>query len=256
MNREPIFTPEFLADLPDDRLDAAMAVGERYFKWASEHKHVQSTHYFEIIDAYAAAEVLATKFGWDKILRVDVSNDPGTVINQINGRFSELLSWAQSASIQRGAINQYEESKARYDADIKSPFEFRFDPTQLEDLQRLVNEIRKELTELQNIPEQWRRRMLRKLEGLQRELHERMSNMDKFWGFVGEAIPVLYAIGVAGRPLVNRIREFAEIGLRIHATFFGLAPPPGVPMLPPGETDPDMPSLPRTGNKQIARTRG
>ena len=54
-------------------------------------------------------------------------------------------------------------------------------------------------------------RVLHKLEMLQRELHRRMSSLDRLWGLIGEAGVVLGKLGTDAKPFVDRVREIAEI---------------------------------------------
>jgi len=49
------------------------------------------------------------------------------------------------------------------------------------------------------------------------ELHKRVSNLDRFWGFVGDAGVVLGKFGNDVKPIVDRIREMLGIVWRTQA---------------------------------------
>lgn len=50
-------------------------------------------------------------------------------------------------------------------------------------------------------------RLLKQVESLQLELHKKMSNLDRFWGLVGDAGVIAGKFGKDAKPLVDRIRE-------------------------------------------------
>jgi hypothetical protein len=58
---------------------------------------------------------------------------------------------------------------------------------------------------------------LNRLEELQLELHKKMSRLDKFWGFIMDAGPVLGKFGNDAKPLFDRIHELAEIIFRAQS---------------------------------------
>jgi hypothetical protein len=53
--------------------------------------------------------------------------------------------------------------------------------------------------------------LLSRLEKLQSELHKRVSDLDRFWGLVGDAGVVLGKLGTDAKPIVDRVREIAQI---------------------------------------------
>jgi len=240
MDSQPIFTPDFIAGLPDDPIDCALAVASTYEAWRKVNPGKTNELCMHAIDAYACAESLA-QGGWGGFGGISFSYVFSIVLAGIDQKFKQLTNWAATNQEMKLANEHYKASCEKYAQDPRNPFEYRFDTDQLNRLQQLINEVRDELQNLENIPDNWRRRMLRRLESLQKELHERMSSLDRFWGIVGEALPVLHQLGVAAKPIVNRLREMAEIGMRVHAVFYNLPIPPGVPILPPAEDDPELP---------------
>ena len=59
--------------------------------------------------------------------------------------------------------------------------------------------------------EDHKQRLLKRIEKLQAELHKKVSDLDKFWGLVGDAGVVLGKFGKDAKPLVDRITEIAKI---------------------------------------------
>jgi hypothetical protein len=43
------------------------------------------------------------------------------------------------------------------------------------------------------------------------ELHKKVSDLDRFWGLIGDAGVVVGKLGENAKPIVDRIREIADI---------------------------------------------
>ena len=73
------------------------------------------------------------------------------------------------------------------------------------------------------------------LEKLQSELHKKMSNLDRFWGFWGEAGVMLGKFGEDAKPIFDRIREIVEIAWRTQSAAEELRTGLPLPMIGSGE---------------------
>lgn len=105
----------------------------------------------------------------------------------------------------------------RYSAALKTSFAYEFSQGDLERIQDLVNELRIQIADITNLNDDHKRRLLKRLEHLQSELHKRVSDLDRFWGLVGDAGVVLGKLGKDAKPIVDRIREVAEIVWKTQA---------------------------------------
>ena len=90
-------------------------------------------------------------------------------------------------------------------------FSYTFSDADLKRVQQLINELREQVTSSELFEEDHRRRLLNRLEKLQAELHKKMSDLDRFWGFVGDAGVALGKFGKDSKPFVDRIREMTQI---------------------------------------------
>ncbi|WP_417686830.1 hypothetical protein [Pseudidiomarina gelatinasegens] len=113
--------------------------------------------------------------------------------------------------IQFGSISE------RYKAALKSTFAYEFSKGDLERIQALINELRTQIAEIDGLEGMHRQRLLSRLEKLQSELHKRVSDLDKFWGMIGDAGVVLGKLGTDAKPIVDRIRELAGIAWRTQS---------------------------------------
>jgi hypothetical protein len=81
----------------------------------------------------------------------------------------------------------------------------------------LLNELLDNIVTNDKFEEDHRRRLLGRLEALQKELHKRLSNLDRFYGLIGDAGVLLGKFGRDAKPFVDRIREIVEIVWRAQA---------------------------------------
>lgn len=107
--------------------------------------------------------------------------------------------------------------KNRYNTALKNTFAYEFSQGDLDRVQVLVNEIRTHITENTSLEENHKFRLLKRLEKLQMELHKRVSDLDRFWGLVGDAGVVLGKLGKDAKPIVDRVKEIAEITWKTQA---------------------------------------
>lgn len=105
----------------------------------------------------------------------------------------------------------------RYAAALKAGFAYEFSKGDLERVQELINELREQIAESNALEDEHRRRLLKRLESLQAEVHKRVSDLDRFWGLVGDAGVVLGKLGKDAKPIVDRVKEIAAIVWRTQA---------------------------------------
>lgn len=127
-------------------------------------------------------------------------------LNNVRGEFQGHAYEIQFASI-----------KDQYRTALKANFAYEFSQGDLERVQSLINELRTHISSASGLENEHRRRLLARLEKLQSELHKRVADLDRFWGMVGDAGVVLGKLGKDAKPIVDRIREIADIVWRTQS---------------------------------------
>ena len=150
---------------------------------------------------------------------------------------------------EKAGADEYNNMVSRYAEFFSSGFSITFSDDDIKRIQSLINTLRDEVRACQSLDDGHRKRLLRRLETLQSELHKTVSNVDQFWGFVGEATVMLRKVGEAAKPMVSRICQIMDIIQRVQCAAEGLPvmalPPYSIPELPaadnevPGDTDED-----------------
>lgn len=116
----------------------------------------------------------------------------------------------------------------KYSALFSDEYCYDFSDSDYARIQQLINEIREIIQTSELIPENHKARLLRRLEATQRELHKKTSDIDRFWGFIGESGIVLRKFGEDLKPLSERITEFGRIILAVVFAKEGIAALPVV----------------------------
>lgn len=110
-----------------------------------------------------------------------------------------------------------EKYKNLYSAQFNKAFAYEFSSGDLNRIQELIGELRIQITNFKDLDDKHRARLLSRLEKLQSELHKRVSDLDRFWGLIGDAGVVLGKFGTDAKPLVDRIVEISKIAWNTQA---------------------------------------
>lgn len=127
--------------------------------------------------------------------------------------------------------------KERYTHAFSNSFSYEFSAGDLEQIQAALNNLRVQVQGAPFLEEAHRQRLLRRLEKLQSELHKKVSDLDRFWGLVGDAGVVLGKFGDDAKPIVDRIRELTGIIWRTQARAEELPSDAPMPLPRPSELD-------------------
>jgi len=156
-----------------------------------------------------------------------LGHDQTSNINSLRSYFQTVSQTIGTALVQGLLDKELEKFGKRYGAD----FYYEFSDDDIAKIQSLINDLRSQVSNSNLFEENHRQRLLRRLERLQSELHKRLSDLDRFWGFCADASVMLRKFGEDAKPIVNRVRELADIVWESQARAEAL--PPGSEKEPP-----------------------
>jgi len=148
-----------------------------------------------------------------KIETPEITED---VIRNVNG-VKEYFRDLKFAVVGVRAKARYARYRNEFSEQLGEGFYYEFTELEIQRIQKLLNELREQFTGSDAFDEEHRRRLLLRLEKLQSELHKRVSDLDRFWGLIGDAGVVVGKLGEDAKPLVDRFREIVEIVWRAQA---------------------------------------
>lgn len=204
-----LYDDEFLDSLRDDPVLGTLELCGRAIKVVSSHEDWTVEDFDVLVEAYA----LLTEVIDARMLPLDLEYP------ELYGTFSTPACNALFSFIQKiKELCEAEQSKLRLDAlrsrfrvNLGKGFSYEFSQGDLDRVQVLINHLREQISATHQLEREHQQRLLRRLERLQSELHKRVSDLDRFWGLIGDAGVVLGKVGNDAKPIVDRIREIADI---------------------------------------------
>lgn len=200
----------------------------------SKNKKWSKSEYNILIETIALIGALIESNGFDAKLFVstlsgNAQQDCQKMLEYING-----IKHAFFVKAEKIKIEQY---KNQYKSVLKSSFAYEFSQDDIDRIQTLINEIRKHITGMDNLSDDHKTRLLKRLEKLQSELHKRLSDLDKFWGIVIDAGVILNKLGKsATKPIVDGIKEISQIVWSAQTRAEGLPSNSAYPLLNDDDT--------------------
>lgn len=113
---------------------------------------------------------------------------------------------------------------------------YEFTEGDIEQIQEHVNQLRKLLQAATDLDEGHRARMLKRLEAFQAELHKKMSDLTKFFGFMGDMGVAIRKLGQDAKPIVDRYEQIIRAGWQAEARSAGLPHDSEMPRIGHDET--------------------
>lgn len=201
----------FLDSLPVDPYEGARRICVEFHRFSNE-AGLNAKRYEEYITFFAILQVYVKAHSLDLPSTVNITSSAKDMEN-VRDVFREVEVKLEIIAKK----SHYEKELERMGVKIGSAFGYEFTEGDFTRIQTLINELREQLTNSTMFEEDHRRRILERLEKLQRELHQKMSSMDLFWGLLGDAGVALGKFGKDAKPFVDRVREITEIAWKATA---------------------------------------
>ena len=207
-----LYNEEFLHSLDDDPKVGLYAIC-RHFREARGAKQAGLSEHLEtyaLVEAYVSANEMEIN-----IPQLPDNRDQKlqAIINFINKTFTELTPYIQSEEEQKILQN----FRGEFSTHVGKAFAYEFSDGDLDKIKNLLNEMRELVSKSNMFEDKHRRRLLKRLENLQQELHKKQSDLDHFWGLVGDAGVALGKFGDDAKPFVDRIKEITDIVWRTQS---------------------------------------
>jgi len=211
-----MFDEKFVKELPQDILKAQQIICE-HFKELWDTTSGEDALTF-CLQAMAFAQVFVKIHSLDlKVPFLDHRINDSSKIRVVSNFFDNWKSNVEVKLKQLEQTDTYETAKDHYASMFGKGVFYEFSDDDFSRVQTLLNNLRDLLTKSKDFEEDHRTRLLKKLEALQSELHKKMSNFDKFWGFFIDSGIALTKFWENAKPFRDDIKEIVEIVSRTQA---------------------------------------
>lgn len=204
-----IFSDDFLASLRDNPVGGTISLCEQSTSLLGVNAEDWSKDDYDVLlEAYA----LISELSLAKLLPLAIPDVrvTGSLSSDCSTLMQVIVSVRKACETQ-AATMRLASLRAHFGATLGSVFCYEFSQGDLERIQTLINQLREQISESRNLEKEHQQRLLRRLEKLQSELHKKISDLDRFWGLIGDAGVVLGKLGNDAKPIVDRIKEIADI---------------------------------------------
>lgn len=200
------FDDEFTKQLPEDPREAIVSVCIKALTRIRQQTTNSVEEYECALESYAIVEALLNATGITDE-RVNITGDHFDDLKQIK-EFLNGIRHEMQSDINRDKFNNY---RSTYAMKFGTEFHYEFSEGDLEKIQGLLNELRDLISESQELEEDHRHRLLKRLEKLQSEWNKKVSDLDRFWGFFIDASIVVGQMGENAKPMIEIIQKIVRI---------------------------------------------
>ncbi len=200
----------YVADtLPHDPFDAVSYVCAS-FNEMRRHFEAQGQGRGDFHTAYLSFYAL-----WKELMLLYGHNMPDLAFATDKAENITRIAAAIEASAQdilpKLVARSFDTISSEFKEKIGGKFYYELSDEELSTIQSLLNELREHIAQSEVLDARHRRRLLKRLEDLQRELHNEVSDFDHVWGLLVESAAYLGQAGEKAKPITDRLRDLKDI---------------------------------------------
>lgn len=204
------FPAKILQTLPADNVEALAALCAEFERFDGHARQMPEQH-----NDYVEALSILRAFAMARGAKLDPFPEIGPQrhqnVSNIAAYFGRLRDAVRSELTKRNSRSYFETKTEEYAALFNKVAVYEFSETDFKRVQDLINELRELIRGSNLITEEHKRRLLRKLDAMHGELNRKTSDIDRFWGFIGEAGIAMRRFGEDLRPISERVQELGSI---------------------------------------------
>ena len=231
--RKGYFDKEMLRQLPADNVEALLLLSHEILRLEAQcgkDEGWSKTLYNDYLEAYSIFKSFGEVRKIDLKLPTITSNWESDIDSLWQYFKKNSVGWQQIVS-ERTTKSILDDKRLEYTNFFESVEEYEFNDQDFARVQDLINELRKLIGDSNLITPDHKRRLLRRLEAMQSEIHKKSSDIDRFWGFVAEAGIVTRKFGEDMKPISDRVTELGKIVIAVIMSKEGIQALPDITKL-------------------------
>ncbi len=183
----------------------------------------------DFLQCLALARAIMNKFQIDPLYAdIEFSDNAEHNIEKIIQRFDDWKKLIRG----RFSTKNYDDYLEKFEAQFGTGFFYELSDDDIYEIQERINKLRSLISETKVLDEDHRRRLLRRLEILQAELHKRVSDFDHYYGMAVETYVLLKKYGEGMSQILNEFKGILRIVFRSHSEKEQLPAGEELPLLP------------------------
>lgn len=199
-----------LSHLPADNFEALAVLCTEFERFDGHARQVSEQH-----DDYVEALGIFRAFGAARGAKLPPFPEIGAQrqenISKISAYFAQLRNTVRAELISRNARGHFDAKTEEYLSLFSRVPMYEFGEADYQRAQELMSELRELFRTSALLDEDQQRRLLRKLDNMRSEFNKKTTDIDRFWGFLGEASIAMRKFGADLEPIAGRVQELARI---------------------------------------------
>lgn len=235
------FEDNFLKNLPEEPNAGIVAICNEFLRIWDEAKTTYDpaiTYKVDLDKKVLVLEALALISTYSevnnlKITELDITTYDVEGIRKAHDFVTQLQKEFEPIANSR----QFEQYRNFFATQLGAAFHYEFSEGDLDLIQKLIDELRELIATTDELGEDHRHRLIKKLEKVQSEFHKKVSNLDRFWGFCLELSIVVGLMGKNAEPAADLVKKIVAIIWPAQTRAYDL--PSGLPFKLLGQSEND-----------------
>jgi len=208
------FPPKLLQTLPSDNIEALAAIcGE--FERFDGHARQLPEHHGDYVESLSILRAFAIARDARLEAFPEIGPQRHRNVANVTAYFARLRDMVRTELSGRYSKGYFETKTEEYVALFSRVSVYEFSDTDFKRVHDLIRELRELIRASTLITDDHKRRLLRRLEAMHAELHKKTSDIDRFWGFIGEAGIAMRKFGEDLAPISERVLELGGIVITV-----------------------------------------
>lgn len=205
---------KYIEELPIDSIDACHKVIEDAFAAYNKTSRNAMSRLNVLNSYYTVVQELATNIpDVSNISEPSLSTDHVANVNMVIDYLQKVKAIINVELTKRKAAadaKSIDEIRERFRMHTREEFCYSFTDDEIKYIQSKINTLRDLVSNNSCFTNEHRQRLLKRLERLQQEMHKKVSDLDRFWGLIGDAGVMLGKFGRDAKPLVDTIKDLTD----------------------------------------------
>jgi hypothetical protein len=204
------FPPKLLQGLPSDNVEGLAALCTEFERFDG-HARQLIDHHSDYVEALSILKAYALARDAKVETFPELGPQKHQNIAKVGTYFNHLRDAVRAELTSRYSRGYFEAKTEEYVTLFSRVSVYEFPETEFKRAQDLISELRELIRTSTLLSDEHRRRLLRRLEAMHGELHKKTSDIDRFWGFIGEAGIAMRKFGEDLGPISERVLELGGI---------------------------------------------
>ena len=221
------FPPKLLQALPSDNVEALAALTAEFERFDG-HARQLIDHHADYVEALSILKAFAMARDAKMEPFPELGAQKHQNVAKVTAYFNHLRETVRAELTSRYSKGYFDAKTEEYMTLFSRVAVYEFPEADFKRVQDLIQELRELIRSSTLLSDEHRRRLLRRLEAMHGELHRKTSDIDRFWGFIGEAGIAMRKFGQDLAPISERVLELGGIVVGVIFTREGIKALPEV----------------------------